>query len=76
MLGRSYAEEHITLKLLKGAMGPLKQSGKAGDVMCEVITTALGVIGSKGRMEIQQRWGKEKMTWSEICDNHRDLIEK
>ena len=34
------------------------------------------VLGSKGSMEVQRRWGKDKMSWSELCVKPAELIEK
>lgn len=76
LMGESFAKEHLTLKVIRSALEPLRASDKAGVVMCETIKTAVDVLGSKGSMEVQQRWGKEKMSWSDLCDKPADLIEK
>ena len=60
--------------MLTGALAPLKE--KTAVVLCEVIQQAIECLGKKGRMDIQQRWGKEKMSWSDICDDSATIIEE
>ena len=36
LLGQTFAKGHLTFKVLKGALGALRESDKAGLVMCEV----------------------------------------
>jgi len=76
LLGPTFAKGHLTFKVIKGALGPLKESDKAGLVMCEIIKSALDVLDDKGSMEIQQRWGKDQMSWSELCNDPSSLIQK
>ena len=37
LMGESFAKEHLTLKVIRSALEPLRASDKAGVVMCEVI---------------------------------------
>ena len=36
LLGQTFAKGHLTFKVIKGALGTLRASDKAGLVMCEV----------------------------------------
>jgi len=76
LLGQTFAKGHLSFKVIKGALAPLRESDKAGLVMCEIIKNALEVLDDKGSMDIQQRWGKDKMSWSDISDNPSELIQK
>ncbi|XP_063678716.1 eukaryotic translation initiation factor 4 gamma 3-like isoform X3 [Bolinopsis microptera] len=76
LLGQTFAKGHLTFKVIKGALGPLRASDKAGLVMCEIIKNALENLDDKGSMDIQQRWGKDKMSWSDLCDDPVQLIQK